>query len=175
MQKQSNQRKLATTISDIPEGFTIGTGPDGQQYLVPQYMVPALDHAFALYQSKADLGVSNAPGGSQQAQNRPFTGILAEGKIMFPPDPQLSDHERLTLHAEVLALQEKLGISYKDASHRLYMAEVEKLKVADETYKAFKNLDSRIETSLKTLQAQFGDPKANAEADAEVIPDADAE
>ncbi|KAF8954483.1 hypothetical protein BDZ97DRAFT_1864963, partial [Flammula alnicola] len=163
-----------TTISNIPDGFTIGTGPDGQQYLVPQYMVLALDHAFASYQSKADLGVSNAPRGSQQAQNRPFD-VLAEGKLMFPPDPQLSDHDRLTLHAEVLALQEKLGISYKDASHRLYIAELEKLKVADQTYKAFKNLDSRIETSLKTLEARFGDPKANTEPDAGVVPDADAD
>ncbi|KAF8953123.1 hypothetical protein BDZ97DRAFT_1929973 [Flammula alnicola] len=163
MQKQSNQRKLATTISDIPEGFTIGTGPDGQQYLVPQYMVPALDHAFASYQSKADLGFRMHQGGrsaldlrDSHRRNRPFWSS-SRRKIMFPPDPQLSDHERLTLHAEAV------------------YGRTREAQSCDETYKAFKNLDSRIETSLKTLQAQFGDPKANAEADAEVIPDADAE
>jgi hypothetical protein len=33
----------------------------------------------------------------------------------------------LALHAEVKALQQTLGISYKDAAHRLYMAEVAKM------------------------------------------------
>ena len=51
-------------------------------------------------------------------------------------EQQLSKQENLILHTEVLALQEKLGISYKDASHWLYMGELEKLKVADETHKA---------------------------------------
>ena len=41
----------------------------------------------------------------------------------------LTDRELLSCHAEVKALQNKLGTSYKDASHRLYMAEVEKLKL----------------------------------------------
>jgi len=59
------------------------------------------------------------------------------------------------LHAEVLALQETLGISYKDASHRLYLAELEKLKVADEKYKAFKNLASRLTTFVNTINEDY--------------------
>lgn len=35
----------------------------------------------------------------------------------------------LNLHAEVIALQKRYGLSYKDAAHRLYMAEVEKIKI----------------------------------------------
>ena len=78
---------------------------------------------------------------------------------------QLSDQENLTLHAEVVALQQKLGISYKDASHRLYMAELEKLKVADETHKAFKNLDKRLTELLEYHNEHFGhDPSAVATA-----------
>lgn len=53
----------STTICDIPDGFTTRTGPDGQRYLVPVFMVPALDQAFALYRTKAELGVCNAPAG----------------------------------------------------------------------------------------------------------------
>ena len=56
-------RHQSTTITKIPDGFTIGTGPDGQQYLVPQFMMPALDQAFAAYQHKMDLDVSKAEGG----------------------------------------------------------------------------------------------------------------
>ena len=63
-------------------------------------------------------------------------------------EQQLSDQENLILHAEVVALQQKLGISYKDASHQLYMAELEKLKVA-ELMKHIKH--SKISTS--TLQS----------------------
>jgi hypothetical protein len=72
-------------------------------------------------------------------------------------EQQLSDQENLILHAEVVALQQKLGISYKDASHRLYMGELEKLKVADETHKAFKNLDKRITGLLEYHNENFGD------------------
>ena len=70
---------------------------------------------------------------------------------------QLSDQEYLTLHAEVLALQDKLGISYKDASHRLYLAEMEKLKVADEKYKAFKNLKVRIGEFMRRVNKDFAE------------------
>ena len=59
------------------------------------------------------------------------------------------------LHAEVLTLQETLGISYKDASHRLYLAKLEKLKVADEKYKAFKNLGSRLGKFVHNINDNF--------------------
>jgi len=59
------------------------------------------------------------------------------------------------LHAEVLALQETLGIFYKDASHRLYLAELEKLKVADEKYKAFKNLEMRLSKFVADINEDY--------------------
>jgi len=63
MKTNVQQSQSSTRISDIPDGFTTRTGPDGQHYLVPQYMVPALDQAFVTYRTKADLGVRNAPAG----------------------------------------------------------------------------------------------------------------
>ena len=41
------------------------------------------------------------------------------------------------LHAEVKALQDTLGISYKDAAHQLFLAEVEQVKKADSGAKSF--------------------------------------
>lgn len=35
------------------------------------------------------------------------------------------------------ALQDTLGISYKDAAHRLFMAEVERVKTSDSAEKSF--------------------------------------
>jgi hypothetical protein len=76
---------------------------------------------------------------------------------------QLSDQESLNVHAEVVALQQRLGITYKDASHRLYMAELEKLKAADSAHKAFKNIDNRLETYLSNLNMRFANEGANAD------------
>lgn len=55
-----NQQTQPSTLTPVPDGFTTGVNSNNQQYLVPQYMVPALDQAFSAYQSKADLGVLNA-------------------------------------------------------------------------------------------------------------------
>jgi hypothetical protein len=59
-----------------------------------------------------------------------------------------SDLERLAAHSEVLALQQRLGISYKDAAHRLYMAELERVKADKEMYMASKTMKDSIEKSL---------------------------
>jgi len=48
------------------------------------------------------------------------------------------------LHAEVKALQKTLGISYKDAAHRLFMTEIERVKKADSAEKGFSALRKRI-------------------------------
>jgi len=60
----------------------------------------------------------------------------------------LSDREALTLHSKVKALQELLGISYKDAAHCLYMAEVEHLKVQQEAEMAFTKFKEQIDKTI---------------------------
>ena len=67
--KTIRKNKSSTTISDIPDGFTTGIGPDGQHYLVPQYMVPAMDQAFESYRKKAELHVDNQPAGVSDVLN----------------------------------------------------------------------------------------------------------
>jgi hypothetical protein len=59
-----------------------------------------------------------------------------------------SDRERLEAHAEIIALQERLGISYKDAANRLYMAELERVKAEERKYKGFKKLQDSTEKAL---------------------------
>lgn len=60
-----------------------------------------------------------------------------------------SDRERLSAHSEILVLQERLGISYKDAAHRLYMAELEGVKRDQAFYKAFSDLESSTKRTLE--------------------------
>jgi hypothetical protein len=55
----------------------------------------------------------------------------------------------LNLHSEVKALQATLGISYKDAAHRLYMAEVEKMEIENDTNKEFAFLRRKIDDILE--------------------------
>lgn len=49
----------------------------------------------------------------------------------------------------MVSLQERLGISYKDASHRLYMAEMERLKADEKTYKGFTTLQENTKKALE--------------------------
>jgi hypothetical protein len=58
----------------------------------------------------------------------------------------------------VKALQKKLGISYKDAAHRLFMAEVERVKKADSAAKSF----AVIRHSLQCLVTSDIIPPINA-------------
>lgn len=54
----------------------------------------------------------------------------------------------MNLHAEVKALQETLGISYKDAAHRLYMAEVNKMKPEKDSEVAFTKVRQIIDNTI---------------------------
>lgn len=54
----------------------------------------------------------------------------------------------MALHAEVRALQQELGLSYKDSAHRLFLAEVEKLKEQDKAKKAFSAIRQRIDSIM---------------------------
>jgi len=54
---KSNEEPQASILTEIPEGFTVHVGPGGKEYLVPQYMIPALDQAFAAYHHKAELNI----------------------------------------------------------------------------------------------------------------------
>ena len=60
------------------------------------------------------------------------------------------------LHTEILALRDKLGISYKDACHRLYMTAYKKLKVDDRMQKTFLNLRRQAAGALGDFQRRLG-------------------
>jgi hypothetical protein len=86
-------------------------------------------------------------GGFVEARVDPVSTI---GLLFSPDSNQLKGHserERHLLHAEVKALQDTLGISYKDAAHRLFLAEVERVKKADSATKSF----AAIRRSLQSL------------------------
>lgn len=52
------------------------------------------------------------------------------------------------MHAEVLTVREQWGLSYEDAAHRLYMAEVRKLEVLREAEHAFEALRERVDKTI---------------------------
>ena len=91
MKTNIRKSQSSTTISDIPDGFTTRTRPDSQHYLVPSYMVPALDQAFVSYRTKAELGVCNQPAGVSEVLNykweieggRPVGTGQAIGTVLF--------------------------------------------------------------------------------------------
>jgi hypothetical protein len=54
----------------------------------------------------------------------------------------------LELHAEVKALQARLGISYKDAAHRLYMAEIAKLNSEKDAEASMMKIKENIDNTV---------------------------
>lgn len=50
-------------LSKLPPGYSVGRGPDGVQYIVPNYLVPATDLALRSQQQKSILNVHLAAGG----------------------------------------------------------------------------------------------------------------
>lgn len=87
--------------------------------------------------------------------------MLTTKSLFYSNSHQIKGHserERHLAHAEVKALQQTLGLSYKDAAHRLYMAEVERVKKADSAAKSFaairRSLDALVTSDiLPAIQA----------------------
>ena len=83
----------------------------------------------------------------------------------------MTEREMMGLHAKVLALRDKLGISYKDACHRLYMTEYEKLIIDARVQKTFSNFKTRACRAVVDFQTRLG----QLEGEVEVTPVADAD
>ncbi|KAF8955607.1 hypothetical protein BDZ97DRAFT_1764653 [Flammula alnicola] len=145
-----------TSTLHIPEGFTALVSPDGDRYIVPKFMIPATHQAFEAYRKQVELDVTNTNGCSGNSEGIPCI-LLGHKAVVFPADPPLTERELLTAHAEVKALQEQLSLSYKDASHWLYMAEWERLKADEEVKKFFTSLANRTKNSLANFQTRLSD------------------
>ncbi|KDR67374.1 hypothetical protein GALMADRAFT_216467 [Galerina marginata CBS 339.88] len=91
---------------------------------------------------------------------------VGEQKIDMPADPKLTRREIHGIHSEIQALCSQLGIPYKDASHRLYLAEMEKLEVNQSSLKAFTALSTRARNSFIHFQQ-----KLEGQADGDVAMD----
>ena len=57
----------------------------------------------------------------------------------------MSDRELLASHGDVKALQKQLGLSYKDAAHRLYMAELESTRVSDSASRYLERVRQQVD------------------------------
>lgn len=69
----------------------------------------------------------------------------------------------MALHEEILGMMDQLGITYKDASHCLYMASVEWLKANNRSYKGFSALADLCTGSLKRFADDLERLKINVE------------
>ena len=78
------------------------------------------------------------------------------------------------LHAEILSLRDRLGISYKDACHRLYMTEWEKLKVDEQANKALTTVKMRAQGALASFQQRLNQLREPEDVfQTYAVPDAD--
>jgi len=84
---------------------------------------------------------------------------VSSGQCLIPLK-ELSEREWLALHAEIKALQQLLGLSYKDAGHRLYLAELARLTESDRAHKAMLVVRQKID---KTLDHEILPPMSQLE------------
>ncbi|KAF8221896.1 hypothetical protein L208DRAFT_1325564, partial [Tricholoma matsutake] len=138
----------------IPDGYVAIRGDNGQHYLVPPFMIPATQQAMEAYSKKVEFDVHMADGGSGNMRDTPYY-IVAQNMLQLPADPTLTDRELLGCHAEVKALKTNLGTSYKDASHCLYMAEVETLEQQDIMLCTYATLKKRMECNMKSFKQRL--------------------
>ena len=60
-------------------------------------------------------------------------------------------------HAEVKALQQKYGLSYKDASHCLYHSQLQKLIVKDLALQSVSKVQQRVDKEIANLSKGIRD------------------
>lgn len=58
----------------------------------------------------------------------------------------------MKVHAEALTLMERLGISYKDACHRIFIAQQQRVIAADINALAWEELDKVVTTDLYAMK-----------------------
>ena len=61
---------------------------------------------------------------------------------------RLTEQEMLVLHAKVKALQQRYGLSYKDAAHRLYHSELRVMDVAEDMAGQSGSLHAQVEDNF---------------------------
>ena len=60
----------------------------------------------------------------------------------------LSKREWLALHAEIKAMQDQYGLSYKDSAHRVYLAEQARLQALANAHNAVLKIQERVDKIL---------------------------
>ncbi|KAM6491587.1 hypothetical protein JOM56_012979 [Amanita muscaria] len=145
----------------IPDSFAVFIH-DGNRYLVPNFIWDAMQQSLHSNQMRRDLDVDKMPGGSPNGTELGYD-MLARDEVMIPADPPLTKRELLGLHAEVKALQKRLGISYKDASHRLYMAEVERLQAEQRIHRISATVKGETQKALQLFKKDGSDADADAD------------
>jgi len=73
--KKKKQEKQYGTLLSVPDGMTTRIAADDRAYLVPQYLIPAMDHAFASFRKKGDVGA---------LKEKPQVSDSATGTDAFP-------------------------------------------------------------------------------------------
>lgn len=79
----------------------------------------------------------------------------------------MTERETIGLHHEINVLMERYGISYKDAAHRLYMTETEKIRTDNRAKKAFGILADRTRSSLLNIREKFNEVSQTLGQDSE--------
>ncbi|KAF9488254.1 hypothetical protein BDN71DRAFT_1499558 [Pleurotus eryngii] len=117
--------------------FALRDETTNERMEVPWALLDLICYEYEKEKIKASMGPNMMNNDKLPLIHRDTT-VISEHQIQVPANPSLTKEQITKLHISIKAAQERWGISYKDAAHRLYlqkmakvqaeMAEVERLK-----------------------------------------------
>ncbi|KAF9549684.1 hypothetical protein CPC08DRAFT_769044 [Agrocybe pediades] len=147
-------------VPSVPDGYIVGELEGGQMAILPKYMLKGLKDHYACHKAvvenftdRVEIGIG-IPEDREDHESSPDTLV----QLLFPPNPIVSQFDLLQRHSEIMAMRDEHGISYKDACHRLYLAELERVKVMQETHHSFKTLEKSIIEALREVASAAPNP-----------------
>ncbi|KAF9552128.1 hypothetical protein CPC08DRAFT_768530 [Agrocybe pediades] len=143
--------KSPISLLEAPDGYCLGVTEGGTKYIVPRYLLEDIKSKDAAHRKRSQVIRERVEIGSGITEEGEPEESIGEVLLSFPPDPILSQFDLLQRHSEVMEMRQRHGISYKDACHRLYLAEMERVHAKQEAYYGFRDLEKRIIEALEEV------------------------
>ncbi|KAF9471104.1 hypothetical protein BDN70DRAFT_939188 [Pholiota conissans] len=140
--------------TNIPAGYVPYQTADGVEFLVPRYLVDII-------KLERQAASRSAPGLPWALANNflnppvdPSKDTQLGGDVLIPAEPRISRNESDQLYSEITALMAQHGISFKDAAHRLFLAELAVARSEFDALHALSAVGNRIRGTISNNVAR---------------------
>ncbi|KAF9471419.1 hypothetical protein BDN70DRAFT_901365 [Pholiota conissans] len=149
MSETSSTSSLLTPFQPaLPSGYTRIAAADGQSYLVPEFLIDVTKTHLNKTPAEAATRTTEENNASTRVFQLPGGVHIAKTDALLPAVACISEQEVLSLHAEIEAVQQRYGITFKDAAQRLFMSEVACVQSHFNAMQGFASTSERIRNTM---------------------------